>query len=130
MSDPIADLITRIRNGYLAKKLYVTAPYSKLKEGVAEVLAEYELLGEIKVNESDDKKELTIYLAYDEDGEPAVEHLSKISKPGLRKYWKADEIPTIRGGFGMAILTTNQGVMSSEEARKSKIGGEPLVKVY
>lgn len=130
MTDPIADLITRIRNGYLAGKLYVSAPYSRLKEAVAEVLADYDLVGEVKTSEEDGKKKLTVYLAYDEGGEPAVEHLSKISKPGLRKYWRADEIPTVRGGFGMVIMTTNQGVVSSGEAKKKGIGGEPLVKVY
>lgn len=131
MTDPIADLITRIRNGYMARKLYVTVPHSKLKQAVARVLEQYDLVGEVKVNSlKDNKKELTIYLNYNEQGEPVVQHLAKISKPGLRKYWGAREIPTVRGGYGMVVLSTSQGVMSGEEARKKGVGGEPLVEVW
>lgn len=130
-TDPIADLITRIRNGYLAKKLYVTVPYSRLKGEVVRVLAEQGWVGEVKVNTLDEhRKEMTIYLSYDEEGKPVVKQIKKVSKPGRRQYWGKNEIPTVRGGFGMVVMTTSKGVMSGEQARREGIGGEPLVIVY
>ena len=130
-TDQLADLITRIRNGYLARKLLVTVPHSKLKEAVVRVLAEYDLVGDIKIEKKDKvKKEMTIYLNYDEKGRPVVEHIARLSKPGLRKYWKACEIPVVRGGFGIAVLSTNKGVVSSERAREEGVGGEALIEVW
>lgn len=129
-TDPIADLLTRIRNAYLARKLDVEIPYSKLKEGVAQVLEEYEFIDGLLVEGEGKERKLVIALKYDAQGKPVVEGIRRVSKPGLRKYTKSKTIPSVRGGFGISIVTTSQGVMSGSEAQKKNLGGEVIAYIW
>lgn len=129
-TDPIADLLTRIRNAYLARKLDVVVPYSKLKEGVAQVLESYEFIDGVIVDGEGIEKHLLIALKYDAQGKPVIEGIRRVSKPGLRKYTKSKAIPAIRGGFGISIVTTSKGVMSGQDAQKKNLGGEVIAYVW
>ncbi len=131
MSDPIADMLTRIRNANSAKHDTVDVPASKMKESIAEILlkegyiAKYEVVGEIP------EKNIHITLKYGADkNEKIISGLKRISKPGLRVYVGAEDLPRVLGGLGVAILSTNQGVITDKEARKLKIGGEVLAYIW
>ena len=125
MTDPIADMLTRIRNGQKAKKRTVTMPASKLKLAVANVLRDEGYLTDVSVEEDGCKRTMTITLKYYE-GVPVIEKISRASRPGLRFYAGADEIPKVRGGLGVAIVSTSRGVMSDRQARAQGHGGEVL----
>jgi len=130
ISDPVSDYLTRIRNGQQAEKTYVDIPASKLKRAITQILLEK---GYIKnyLNVEDDKQGLLrVYLKYDEHGLPAIRFLNKISKPGRREYRSADNLPRVKNGLGIAILSTSRGVMSDKEARRFKVGGEVLAEVF
>jgi small subunit ribosomal protein S8 len=130
MTDPIADLLTRIKNGLRVKKKQVTAPYSKIKVGILKILKEKNLIQGFKVQENGIKKNLVIYLKYDDDGEPFIENLKRVSKPGRRIYAGYKDLKSLRGGFGFRIISTSRGIMTDEEARKRKLGGEIICEVY
>jgi small subunit ribosomal protein S8 len=130
MTDPIADLLTRIKNGLRVKKKQVTAPYSKIKVGILKILKEKNLIQGFKVQENGIKKNFIIYLKYDEDGEPFIEDLKRISKPGRRVYAGYKDLKPLRGGFAFRIISTSRGLMTDEEARKRKLGGEIICEVY
>lgn len=122
MQDPIADMLTRIRNGQAAKKVAVSMPSSKLKVAIANVLAEEGYIDGVKVLEGV-KPELEITLKYFQ-GSPVVENIQRVSRPGLRIYKRKDELPKVMGGLGVAIISTSKGVMTDRKARKEGLGGE------
>jgi len=130
MTDPIADLLTRIKNGLKVKKKQVTAPYSKIKVGILKILKEKNLIKGFKIQENGVKKNFIIYLKYDEDGEPFIEDLKRVSKPGRRVYAGYKDLKPLRRGFAFRIISTSRGLMTDEEARKRKLGGEIICEVY
>ncbi|MCZ6475961.1 MAG: 30S ribosomal protein S8 [Gammaproteobacteria bacterium] len=126
MTDPISDMLTRIRNGQKAAKLRVTMPASKLKVSIAKVLeAEGYLDGVATEDEENNKRTLTLTLRYHE-GQPVIERIERASRPGLRLYARANELPTVQGGLGVVIVSTSNGVMTDREARAQGHGGEVL----
>ncbi|TWH64021.1 SSU ribosomal protein S8P [Azomonas agilis] len=128
MQDPLADMLTRIRNAQMAEKTVVNMPSSKLKVAVADVLkTEGYILG-YQVS-SDVKPLLSIELKYFE-GRPVIEELKRVSRPGLRQYKSVDQLPKVRGGLGVSIVSTNKGVMTDRAARAAGVGGEVLCTVF
>ncbi len=125
MSDPIADMLTRIRNAQLAGKTAVSMPSSKRKEAICKVLADEGYIEDFAVTSEDGKPVLTVQLKYFE-GVPVIEELRRVSKPGRRIYMGKDELPKVRGGLGIAIVSTSKGVMTDKSARKEGYGGEVI----
>ena len=125
MSDPIADMLTRIRNAQLAEKLSVAMPSSRVKASIAQVLKDEGYIEDFKVRDEDGKSTLEIALKY-YAGEPVIEKIERISRPGLRIYKGRDDIPRIMNGLGIAIVSTSKGVMTDRKARATGIGGEVL----
>ncbi len=130
MTDPVADLLTRIRNGLRAGKRWVDVPSSNLKKRILFILKEEHYITDFIVINHPLKKELRIFLKYDRDGGPVIRNITRGSKPGRRIYVGASEIPRILDGLGIAILTTSKGVISNKVAKKLKIGGELLCSVW
>ena len=128
MTDPIADLLTRIRNGLHANKVDVSMRTSKKKEAIAQVLKDEGYIKDFSVTDDQGKKFLTIVLKYFE-GQPVISKIKRISRPGLRIYKGSDEIPKVMGGLGISIVSTSQGLMSDRAARKAGHGGEVLCTV-
>jgi small subunit ribosomal protein S8 len=128
MTDPIADLLTRIRNAHHAEKIALTMPGSKVKSAIAKVLKDEGYIEGFKASEQDGKPSLTINLKYYE-GSPVIEKLQRVSKPGLRVYKSAEELPKVNGGLGIAIISTSQGIMTDRAARTAGVGGEVLCSV-
>jgi small subunit ribosomal protein S8 len=129
VTDPIADMLTRIRNGIQARHARVDMPASKLKTEVARILKEEGYISNFKLAEEGKKKVLKIFLRYGAEGESAISVVERVSKPGRRVYVAADEIPRVLGGLGINIITTPRGVMTGKAARKSRVGGELLCNV-
>ena len=125
MSDPIADMLTRIRNGQGARKVSVSMPASKAKSAVAKVLQDEGYITGFATDGEGAEKQLTVELKYFE-GVPVIETIQRTSKPGLRIYRSKDELPKVLGGLGVAIVSTSAGVMSDRQAREKGIGGEVL----
>ena len=125
MSDPIADMLTRIRNAQLAEKLSVAMPSSRVKASIAQVLKDEGYIEEFKVRDEDGKSVLEIALKY-YAGAPVIETIERVSRPGLRIYKGRDDIPKIMNGLGIAIVSTSKGVMTDRKARATGIGGEVL----
>lgn len=125
MSDPIADLLTRIRNGQRSGKVEVSMPSSKLKRAVTEVLKKEGYVEDYRVDDMEAKPTLTVQLKYHE-GRPVIERIERVSRPGLRIFRGKGELPTVRGGLGVAVVSTSSGVMSDREARAGGHGGEVL----
>ena len=125
MTDPIADMLTRIRNGQSARKVSVSMPASKAKEAVAKVLQDEGYILGFATDGEGATKELSIELKYF-DGVPVIEKIQRSSKPGLRIYRGKDDLPKVLGGLGVAIVSTSAGVMSDRQARKKGIGGEVI----
>lgn len=128
MQDPLADMLTRIRNAQMAEKSVVSMPSSKVKVAVAEVLQNEGYIIGYSVSEVI-KPELTIELKYFE-GRPVIEELKRVSRPGLRSYKSVDDLPKVRGGLGISIVSTNKGVMTDRAARAAGVGGEVLCTVF
>ncbi|MFK7857947.1 MAG: 30S ribosomal protein S8 [Granulosicoccus sp.] len=128
MSDPIADMLTRIRNGQQARKVSVSMPAAKLKSSVAKVLQDEGYIGEFTTGEALGKPTLTVGLKYF-DGKPVIDNIKRISRPGLRKYCAADAIPVVLGGLGIAVVSTSHGVMTGKEAKARGFGGELICTV-
>ncbi|AOF52884.1 30S ribosomal protein S8 [Rodentibacter caecimuris] len=122
MQDPIADMLTRIRNGQAANKVAISMPSSKLKVAIANVLAAEGYIESVKVSEGV-KPELEITLKYFQ-GKPVVESIQRVSRPGLRIYKRKDELPKVMGGLGVAVVSTSKGVMTDRAARQAGLGGE------
>jgi len=125
MSDPIADMLTRIRNAQLSEKNVVAMPASKLKQAIAQVLKDEGYIEHFVIRESDGKPELYISLKY-YAGRPVIEKIERVSRPGLRIYQPNDNLPNVMNGLGVAIISTSKGVMTERKARVSGIGGEVL----
>lgn len=125
MSDPIADMLTRIRNAQSVNKLVVSMPSSKLKTAIAAVLKDEGYIDDFSVQANDGKPQLNISLKY-YAGRPVIEMIARVSKPGLRVYRGSQAIPTIMNGLGVTIMSTSKGVMTDRKARAAGIGGEVL----
>ncbi|MFN3829670.1 MULTISPECIES: 30S ribosomal protein S8 [Tepidimonas] len=125
MSDPIADMLTRIRNAQMVEKASVTMPASKLKTAIAQVLKDEGYIDGFQIKEQGGKKELEIALKY-YAGRPVIERIERVSRPGLRVYRGAKDIPQVMNGLGVAIVTTPKGVMTDRKARAAGVGGEVL----
>ena len=125
MTDPIADMLTRIRNGQKARMVSVVMPSSSMKVAVAKVLKDEGYITDFETADDGSKKKLTVELKYFE-GTPVIEKVRRISKPGLRIYRGKDELPKVLGGLGVAVVSTSAGVMSDREAREKGIGGEVI----
>jgi len=130
VSDPIADMLTRIRNAALASHSEARIPASRLKREVARVLKESGFVEDFRVEAGDGKPELIVVLRYGADREPIIEGLERVSKPSRRVYVGADEIPRIRNGLGVAVLSTPRGILSDAQARDAGVGGELLARVW
>ena len=128
MTDPIADMLTRIRNGQRAGKVSVSMPSSKLKMSIARVLKDEGYISEFKVQDDAGKAVLDIELKYYQ-GKPVIEEVKRISRPGLRIFKSKDELPSINGGLGIAIISTSKGVMTDSQARAAGFGGEVICSV-
>jgi len=125
MSDPIADMLTRIRNGQKARKVSVSMPASTAKEAVANVLKDEGYITDFATSGEGASKSLSVELKYFE-GTPVIETVKRVSKPGLRVYRGKEELPTVLGGLGIAIVSTSAGVMSDRQAREKGVGGEVI----
>lgn len=131
MTDPVADLLTRIRNALRSRKEKVDVPHSVLKEGVVDVLLREGFVNEKQVLELDPvRKVMRIRLKYGADGEKVVSHIQRVSRPGRRIYSGSAELPRVQGGLGISVVSTSQGVLSDREARAKKVGGEILAEVW
>lgn len=125
MQDPVADMLTRIRNGQMAEKKAVAMPFSGLKEAIAKVLQEEGYISAFEKSEVDGKPVLNIELKYF-NGKPVIETLDRVSRPGLRIYKGSDDLPRVMNGLGVAIVSTPKGVMTDRAARASRVGGEVI----
>jgi small subunit ribosomal protein S8 len=125
MSDPIADMLTRIRNGQMAGHKNVVMPSSKLKAAVAKVLNDEGYISAYSINDNDGKTELSVDLKYF-DGKPVIDMIKRVSRPGLRVYKNKDELPKVIGGLGIAVISTSKGIMTDRAAREAGVGGEVI----
>ena len=130
MTDPIADMLTRIRNAIMANHSRVDIPGSKLKLELARILKEEGYINNFVTKGEKPKFTIRIFLRYDAKGESSITHLSRVSKPGRRVYVGAREIPKVLGGYGVNILSTSRGLMSGKKARMENVGGEILANIY
>ena len=130
MTDPIADMLTRIRNAIAANHPRVDIPGSKLKMEVARILKEEGYINNYTTKGEGIKYMIRIFLRYDAKGTSSITHLSRVSRPGRRVYVGAGEVPRVLGGYGVNIISTSQGLMSGKNARKANVGGEILAQVY
>ena len=129
MNDPIADLISRIKNGYQARKKIVSISHSKIKENICRILAKYGFLKALKINKEKEGLVIELELKYNRKI-PAVTAIKIISKPGLRIYRKTGKIPRVKMGRGITIVSTSSGLMTGKEAQKKNLGGEVICQVY
>ena len=130
MTDPIADMLTRIRNANMVRHEKLELPASKIKTDVAEILKREGFIRDVELIEDNKQGIIRIFLKYGSNNERVITGLKRISKPGLRVYAKADEVPRVLNGLGIAIVSTSQGVVTDKEARAKKIGGEVLAYVW
>jgi small subunit ribosomal protein S8 len=130
MSDPISDFLTRIRNAIKAEKKSVDIPSSTIKLGIAEILKNNHFINDYSIIENEEKKKfLSLKLKY-HDGINVIGGLKRISRPGIRRYVKSDKLPRVRNGLGIAIVSTSKGLMTEQQARKLKIGGEVVCAIW
>jgi small subunit ribosomal protein S8 len=130
MSDPISDLLARIRNAHLTKHDRLDVPASRLKAEICRILKEQGFIRNFRLLEGPGAGILRIFLRYDAQGTPAISHLRRVSKPGRRVYRRADAIPPVRNGMGLGIVSTSQGLLSDGQARERRVGGELLCEVW
>ena len=129
LTDPIADMLTRIRNGNTARHIEVKIPFSKIKKSIAEILKNEGYIVSYEVKEEGTKRDIVVTLKY-VDGEAVVKGLKRISKPGRRVYSSVESLPKVLGGLGIAIVSTPKGVITDKECRKHSVGGEVLCYVW
>ena len=129
-TDPIADMLTRIRNANMVSHPEVAMPSSKLKVELAKLLKSEGMITDYEVKESGNFKVLNIVLKYDEENKPVITNLKRVSKPGLRNYCKAKNLPQVLGGMGVAVVSTSKGLLTDRKARKENLGGEVLAYIY
>ena len=130
MTDPIADFLTRIRNANMAKHESLEVPASKIKRDIAEILKNEGFIRDVEYIDDDKQGIIRVFLKYGKNNERVISGLRRISKPGLRSYVKADAVPKVLNGLGIAILSTSEGVMTDKDARAKKIGGEVIAYVW
>jgi len=130
MTDPIADMLTRIRNASRARHDKAEIPWSRMKEQVANVLVAEGFVRDVVVAGSGPQKKLTVLMRYTDGGEPAITGIRRVSRPGLRQYSAAQKAPTVRAGLGVSILSTPAGLLVDRDARKRNVGGEVLCEVW
>ena len=130
MTDPISDMLARIRNASLARHDRADMPHSNLKQHVASVLNEEGYLDDVRISEGEGPKTLTIVLRYGRDRTSAIDGIRRVSAPGRRVYVRHDHIPRVRSGMGISILSTSRGVMTDRQAREQRVGGELLCEVW
>jgi small subunit ribosomal protein S8 len=130
MTDPISDMLTRIRNAGRARHVKTKCPASKVKLAIAKVMSAEGFLGDVSLNQQGSHPELEIGIRYGDSGDMIIDGIRRVSKPGRRIYVGASEIPKVRNGLGIAVLSTSRGVMCDREAREAKVGGEVLCEVW
>ncbi len=130
MTDPIADMLTRIRNGLTARHTFVLVPGSRMKIAIARILKDEGFIRDFEVIRDNPQRTIKIWLKYTSGKEPVLSGLARVSKPGLRVYKGRDEMPRVQGGLGFAIVSTPRGVMTERKARKNGVGGEILCYVW
>lgn len=130
LSDPIADMLTRIRNAQMAQHEVVEIPHSRLKGELALVLRREGFIKDFAVEGGGTQKTLRLFLRYGADNDPLIRGLERASKPGQRRYVRADDIPRVMGGLGVAVVSTSAGIMTDKEARKRHLGGEYVCSVW
>ncbi|WP_283577277.1 30S ribosomal protein S8 [Ligilactobacillus aviarius] len=130
MTDPIADFLTRIRNANMAKHESLEVPASKIKRSIAEILKNEGFIRNYEFIEDNKQGIIRVFLKYGKNGECVISGIRRISKPGLRSYVKADAVPKVLNGLGIAILSTSEGVMTDKDARAKKIGGEVIAYIW
>ncbi len=130
MTDPIADMLTRIRNAALARHDRTEVPASRMKAAVAQILKSEGFIADVRESEGEGPKKLTIVLKYGRDRQSAIDGVRRVSRPGRRVYVRHDTIPRVRSGLGISILSTSRGIMCDREARRLKVGGELLCEVW
>ncbi|MFN8139036.1 MAG: 30S ribosomal protein S8 [Fimbriimonadales bacterium] len=129
-SDPIADFLTRIRNGYSRRLALIDCPYSTIKEGIVKILKSEGLVADYEVVKESKIPSIRVHLRYDAKRLPVMREIKRISKPGLRVYKTSTELTPVRSGMGTKIISTNKGLMTDREARKNRIGGEVVCEVW
>ena len=129
-TDPIADMLTRIRNGLTARLSSVSVPASKEKLTIANILVKEGYVSSVEETEEGNKRNIVITLKYDENGEPVIQGIKRISKPGLRVYAGVEKLPRVISGLGIAIVSTNKGILTDKQARAAGVGGEVLAFVW
>ncbi|WP_283621666.1 30S ribosomal protein S8 [Limosilactobacillus avium] len=130
MSDPIADFLTRIRNANMAQHESVEAPASKMKKDIAEILKNEGFIRDVEYVDDNKQGIIRVFLKYGKDGQRVISGLKRISKPGLRTYVKADAVPKVLNGLGIAIISTSEGVVTDKVARAKNIGGEVIAYIW
>ncbi len=130
MTDPIADMLTRVRNAAAVGHKAVVLPSSKMKESLAEILVSEGYIDRYEVKEAGAGKQLTLVMRYGDRRDPAITGLTRVSKPGHRIYRGASEIPRVQGGLGVAVVSTSQGLLPDREARRRRLGGEIVCEVW
>ena len=130
MTDPIADMLTRIRNALMVKKETVEIPSSNMKKAIADILLKEGYVKDVRFEEDGYKGKLVLTLKYTDKNQSVISGLQRVSKPGLRTYSGADNMPKVLGGFGIAIISTNKGIMTDKQAKAQNVGGEVLCYVY
>jgi small subunit ribosomal protein S8 len=130
MTDPIADMLTRIRNAGMAQHNQVSCPSSKMKRAVADVLKESGFLGDVRVEAREGHPVLVMSIRYGDDGKALIAGIRRVSTPGRRVYVRHGDVPTVRSGLGLAVLSTSRGIMSDRAAREASVGGEVLCEVW
>jgi len=128
--DTVAQFLTRVRNAGVARHEKVDVPASKFRVGIAEILATTGFIRSYKVAKDSKQGVMRVYLRYSEEGSHAITNIQRVSRPGRRVYVKSTEIPSVRSGLGMTIISTSQGLMSGDEAKKNNLGGELICKVW
>ena len=130
MTDPISDMLTRIRNAGFARHAQTACATSKQKLAIAKVLEEEGFLGEVRVEARDGRPTLVMTVRYDEEGKPLIDGIKRVSKPGRRIYVNARNVPKIRNGLGISVISTSKGILSDRDARESSVGGEVVCEVW
>lgn len=130
MTDPIADMLTRIRNAQMARKVDVSMPFSKIKFGIAKILVKEGYLESVDKVDGAQFPELKVVLKYDSANKPAIQNIQRVSRVGLRVFSSKDSLPRVLNGYGMAVISTSKGLMTDTAARKVGIGGEVICQVY
>lgn len=130
MNDPVSDMLTRIRNASMVRAKDVSMPMSKLKFAIAKLLQSEGFVAGVETFNEGARAMMRVKLAYREDGDPAISAITRLSKPSRRMYIKADQLSNVRSGFGCAIISTPNGLMTNREARKRRLGGELICEVY